>query len=171
MCFGAPAAEEVRVRWDRRARMKYRNHQMANPLHSVDHGNWFRFVDRWDWFHFGACRRCAAHAVEVNGTAVGWDWYDASDSLPELPVRRLSPCSAASRAASSPPPQEPDSDDADAPPPVPDSGDADAPPPVPDSDDEDVPPPPPLTRQSGDEDQGPGPFDAIAPFGGLSLRE
>jgi hypothetical protein len=137
MCFGAPAAEEVRVRWDRRARMKYRNRQMANPLHSVDH---------WDWFHFGACRRCAAHTVEVNGTAVGWDWYDASDSLPELPVRRLSPCSAASRAASSPPP-------------------------VPDSDDEDVPPPPPLTRQSGDEDQGPGPFDAIVPFGGLSLRE
>ena len=73
----APATQTVRVRWHCRARPKYRDRQMANPLHSVDH---------WTWLDFGACAACAAHTVAADVVVIGWDWWDAVDGLPTPPA-------------------------------------------------------------------------------------
>jgi hypothetical protein len=72
-CSAAAPTHRVSMRWHCRARAKYRNREMANPLHSVDH---------WTWLNYDACARCAAHAAESQTTAIGWDYWDAIDGVP-----------------------------------------------------------------------------------------
>ena len=79
-CFvcDSPSSYRVHMRWHYRVRSKYRGREWTDPLDGEDH---------WKWLNYDACERCAAHATAMQKIAIGWDYWDAADSIPNPPTK------------------------------------------------------------------------------------